>query len=197
MTPVDRPAFQHPTLTAFAAEAERFCALVEARSTVEFDTFLVDVHRSLAVLYTLGLALPPGDVLWDDANDDEADDDDAEIIIEVDPDRHSHEEWDVLFKELGARLGARNAYREIFDPYESPNNPAVTGSLADDIADTYHDIRCGLRKWRRFETGEALWEWRFQFEIHWSEHALGAMRALRSLASNDRRPWPSTDVRET
>jgi hypothetical protein len=35
-----------------------------------------------------------------------------------------------------------------------------------------------------------LWEWRFNFQIHWGEHLTGALRALYSLSSTYELDWP-------
>jgi hypothetical protein len=70
-------------------------------------------------------------------------------------------------------------YAEIFDPYEQPARP-VTGHLADDIGDIYSDVARGLMLCDRGQSDEALWEWGFNFRIHWGEHATGAIRALHA-----------------
>ena len=78
----------------------------------------------------------------------------------------------------------------------SPDSPEVTGSLADDIADVYRDLRTGLRKWQRGESGGALWEWRFNFEAHWGQHADDALRAIHSLSAWHDHPWPPVSAAE-
>ena len=57
---------------------------------------------------------------------------------------------------------------------------AIVGSLADDLADTYFDLKEGLALQEAGETepSRVIWEWRFSFDIHWGEHALSALRSL-------------------
>ena len=76
-----------------------------------------------------------------------------------------------------------DGYWEVFDPYEE--GAPVGGSLSDDLLDVYGDLRRGLALWEQggvTKRGElriaAIWEWRFQFEIHWGDHAIDALRAL-------------------
>ena len=71
------------------------------------------------------------------------------------------------------------SYLEIFDPYENPAEP-VMGHLTDDIGDIYRDIARGLILFNRGQHDEALWEWGYNLQIHWGEHATGAIRALHA-----------------
>jgi hypothetical protein len=103
------------------------------------------------------------------------------------------DETAALCRSLGALIGDRSFYREIYDPFESPEESEVAGLLADDFADIYRDLQDGLDKWNRGETGEALWEWRFNFENHWGEHLTGALRALHILTARYESNWPSGD----
>jgi hypothetical protein len=189
------PPVRSPALIAFAGVAEEYCRLMEGHTAMDGISFLRAVHGLLPRLYAAGLALPVTDILFDSEDADE--DESEETVPEApeptrDPDRGAHEEWRALYLSLGALIGERNFYREVFDPYEPVTEAEVTGSLADDLADIYRDLRAGLRKWERGESGEALWEWRFHFEGHWSEHLTGALRALCVLSSTYELPWPDS-----
>ena len=67
----------------------------------------------------------------------------------------------------------------------------MIGSLADDLADIYMDISSGEELWLAGDSEEAVWEWRFHFETHWSEHLTGSLRAIRSLAATGDLDFPS------
>jgi hypothetical protein len=184
------PAVHAPALGAFAAIAEEYCRLIEERHTVGREHFLLGMHALLPRLYLAGLLLPPTDILFSDEDTEDADDTAEAPEASSDPDRGEHEEWSQLYASLGALIGERNFYREIFDPFEPLTDPEVTGALADDFADIYRDVRAGLRKWQRGESGEALWEWRFNLESHWGEHLTGALRTLYVLSSTYDLGWP-------
>jgi hypothetical protein len=114
----------------------------------------------------------------------------GEAANEPDQGRLGTDEAAALCRSLGVLIGERSFYREIYDPFESLTEPEVAGSLADDFTDIYRDLQDGLAKWDRGETGEALWEWRFNFENHWGEHLTGALRALYILAARYEFNWP-------
>jgi hypothetical protein len=77
-------------------------------------------------------------------------------------------------------------YGEIFDPLTMPPPEPVVGSVADDIADIYREVVTGLRHYRAGRTDAAVWQWTFLFQVHWGEHAIGAIRALHAwLAANE------------
>jgi hypothetical protein len=188
---IDHPEFDNPAIGRFAVLAEQFCTAVEQRVQYDLDSFLQRVHDLLPRLYVHGLELPHTNVLFSDSGQVEEELDAAHQIPEYvpDPDAGDIEEWRTLFHALTDELGTHCNYREVFDPY-SEDEEEVTGSLADDLADIYRELRSGLRKWKRGQTGAALWDWRFGFESHWGEHATGALRALRSLSAWHDLPWP-------
>lgn len=71
-----------------------------------------------------------------------------------------------------------NCYSDVFDPFQLPAAEPITGSIADDIADIYRDTASGLIAYQEGNLAGAIWEWGFNFEIHWGEHATSAIRAL-------------------
>ncbi|HTK43032.1 MAG TPA: DUF5063 domain-containing protein [Gemmatimonadales bacterium] len=186
------PPVQSPALTTFSVTAEEYCGVIEAREGLTREQFLQRVHEVLPRLYAAALALPSTDALFPDKEPAEGEDPAAEAVADPvpPPDRGRPEPWRELHTSLTSLIGDRNVYREIYDPYEPLSESEVTGSLADDLADIYRDVRAGLVKWARGESGEALWEWRFNFQIHWGEHLTGALRALYSLSSTYELDWP-------
>jgi hypothetical protein len=70
-------------------------------------------------------------------------------------------------------------YWEVFDPRheESP----VAGSLTDDLTDIYRDLRRGLAIADSGSMIDAVWEWRYNYEIHWGNHATDAIRVLHRI----------------
>lgn len=189
MTRDQLPRVTSPALDAFARLATQYCDLVETRTGLGRERFLGAVLSLLPRLYAAALDLPQVAGLFENASGNEALSDPAAVGERADPDR---EISPALFGSLSDLIGDWNLYREVFDPYEPVTEPEVAGSLADDIVDVYRDIRAGLLKWRRGESGEALWEWRFNFESHWGQHVTGALRALHALAASYEAPWFET-----
>ena len=175
-------------MAPFVQLAEQFCELVEASEGIGREELLHRMHTLLPRLYAQALLLPNDPEGEDVAEED--DDSDEPLNHAPDPDRSSHEAWQHLYKSLGEKLGSTDFYAEIFDPYHDPPEEAVMGSLADDFADIYRDLKAGLLKWSRGERDAAVWHWRFDFEAHWGEHASGALRAIHVQASTYELGYP-------
>ena len=188
------PLVQSPALSAFASLAEEYCHLVDGHTGTQRNAFLQAMHGLLPRLYAAALALPPTSILF---LGDDGDPDEEPVEEEHRPtdwtDGGHPDEWSALALSLASLIGDRDLYQEIFDPYEPANKGAVTGSLANDFADLYKYLRSGVRKWKRGESGDALWEWRFYLENYWGGHVLSALRALYELSSTYDFPWPQSD----
>jgi hypothetical protein len=79
----------------------------------------------------------------------------------------------------------RQIYWEVFDPLtDSPEEP-VLGHLTDDLGDIYRETSQGLTLYDAGRIAEALWEWGFNFQFHWGEHATGAIRAIHAYLSQE------------
>ena len=151
----------------FSQAARQFTALIESRRSDSPAAWLASVHTQLAELYAAAVALPQVEPDTEAANGREI----------------SHDQWTKLFKELGALLGRWNLYWDVYDPYDQATHDPVAGSLADDLADIYRDVRDGLSLEETdgaSHPNDVLWRWRFDFESHWAAHASGALRALGS-----------------
>ncbi|RIH82849.1 hypothetical protein Mterra_02512 [Calidithermus terrae] len=179
MRDFDNPYISHPALSAFAELASEFCRFVE-EETLPARGFAQRLHHLLSGLYLGALELPHTDVLFKPGAAD------AEVPYTEAEDRTGQE----LYQQTGRvaarlteHLGEIDHYLEVFDPYETSNAETVGGSLVDDISDIYRDLLAGLRQWERGESGAALWEWRFNFEVHWGEHAISAIRAIHARAA--------------
>lgn len=153
------------TANAFSEQARRVCSIIESAPNAERSAFLRELHAALANLYARAIELPLVEPETDQGVDGNVTDD----------------EWEALVLRLAPYLDDADAYWEVFDPYN--RNDPVSGSLSDDLADIYRDVRRGLDM---LDSGaplnEVLWIWRFDFWNHWSDHAAGALRALTYAA---------------
>ena len=180
--------------------AARYCAEIASAGGQSRTTFLRRVHELLPVLYAAALALPSIETAEGDDEDgeiDEAAEDAARAARDAREagDRRTHDQWTALYQALAASIGEPgNHYSEMFHPYDLNARDPVTGSLADDLADIYGDLSDGLAKWRRGDWARASWVWRFNFTVHWGEHATGALRALHALADQHELGFPGDPV---
>ena len=82
-----------------------------------------------------------------------------------------------LFSRLRHCLGERDSYWLEFDAAPQP----LTGSLADDLADIYFDLRHGLELLERERPERAAHLWQSSYRLHWGQHLVDAERHLYSL----------------
>lgn len=155
-------------ITTFASLAREYCAWAtgaDGSSMTERGAL-----QNICRLYVAALELPPP---WNEA-----------LPVEVPDIELSQSEIDAV--QARASELQRQIYWETFDPYQDPPEQPVIGHLTDDLGDIYRDIARGILLFDSGRVDEALWEWAFNFRIHWGEHATGAIRALHAyLAQED------------
>jgi hypothetical protein len=151
-------------LDRFGVLAKRFCRIVDSAPHLDRTEFVELIYQILPRLIDQAIQLP-----------------------DVEPSKRrrrklpkgvSPVEWQQLFKSLRDKLGDWDLYREVFDPMR--DTEAIFGSLADDIADIYRDLKKGLelKETSKRPPEEVIWEWKFSFQCHWGEHATGGLRAI-------------------
>src|SRR5450631_3497525 len=113
----------------FGQVASRFCSVVDSAQNLGRNDFVSQVYRILPKLIDEAICLP----------DVDSTDDHKSKRKSV---RQRIEEWDQLYNSLKEKLGEWNLYRQVFDP--TRDTEAICGSLADDIADIYRDLKEGL-----------------------------------------------------
>ena len=74
-------------------------------------------------------------------------------------------------------------YWDVFNPLTATE--PVMNSLADDLADIYRDVKAALSLYEARHFTDAAWDWRFNFQIHWGQHLVGAQRALHEYFSEE------------
>ncbi|MCC6737402.1 MAG: DUF5063 domain-containing protein [Planctomycetia bacterium] len=138
---------------AFAATVHRYCEFIEEASSLALNARVRRAFELLAELVHAAARLPEG---GGDSPDAE-----GEVDLPVN--------W--------PGFGQMVSYWEVFDPYEE--DEPVGGSLTDDLLDIYRDLGRGLLAWNSGARESALWDWKFHFELHWGDHAVDALRALK------------------
>lgn len=160
----------------FGPVAERYCSLVDSRSALDKSEFLVQVYRMLPELIAEANRLPLV-TFGDDENEEQ-----EATIRQIRAEREVKEqEWGQLYDSLKEKLGDWNLYWMVFDP--RTDSEAIHGSLADDIADIYRDLKDGivLKETNKVPASEIIFEWRSGFTSHWGQHAVNALRTIHFL----------------
>jgi hypothetical protein len=139
---------------AFYISALQYCSLIENWNKKNNE--LKNLIASLLDLYSTALYLP-----------------------EIEPTDAEVSDFNISIPKID--FGQYNHYWEVFNPYDL--DEPLEGSLSDDIMDIYQDIKRGLLLFEKNKYIEAIWQWKFNFEIHWGNHAVDAIRALHSAKS--------------
>jgi hypothetical protein len=163
----------------FAAIANRFCSVVDSASSVERTDLLLQIYRILPKLIDEAISLP--DVKLSDSDDAIEGSTQRASRANV---RRSAQEWRQLYNLLKEKLGDWDRYWQVFDPTE--DHEAISGTLSDDIADIYGDLKKGLVLIEMHEVPpeDIIWNWRFLFYSHWGKHAMDALLAAHSRLQN-------------
>ena len=138
---------------------------MEEENSLSIYEFRCELHKRLSEVYALSWKLPI-----------------IELQFETDKkDLISDNQIKELNSELIKKLGDRNFYYEVFDPFHPENDEPTQGWLIDDMSDIYKEIKNGILK---IETGDpeniedGIWDITFGRNIHWGNHAINAIRAL-------------------
>lgn len=151
---------------SFIAEARNYCALIETDDEPNSWVFAQKCLAAVLRLHYHALALPAGAP------------DSADALDQID-----HEAWQAIMNRIQQKL-ARDQYWVIFEPLEEAQPEADIGSISDDLADIWRNIKDGLLWIDRGQPqsiNDAVWHWRITFETHWANHASGAACALTAL----------------
>lgn len=155
----------------FGVAAKRFCSIVDSASHMDRGEFVSKIYRVLPKLIDQAIEMP--DVEGSDKDQRQS------------APRVRHEEWEQLYNSLKAKLGDWDLYHQVFDP--THENEAVVGTLADDIADIFGDLKEGLVfiEAAKRSPEEAIWTWRLLFYSHWGKHAMDALLAIHFQLQNN------------
>ena len=151
----------------FRAAALRFCAPVEHHALTGTVALQVLQHALLSLYASASNLryLEPNEAIQP-TNDEVP--------------RLRHAEWQAIYLNLKTRLPV-DAYPEVFDPLASPPGEVILGSLADDLADIWRDLKPGLQI--ELTAPEPIIlavkaDWCFSFKLHWGQHAVAALKVL-------------------
>jgi hypothetical protein len=154
------------SVASFIEVARGYCALVEVGGSGNSWLFARECLASVLDLYRAALVLP------------ETEPDGLKLTAPI-----GHELWEATRRRLQEKL-SRDTYWEIFEPMQLEQPEPLCGSLSDDLADIWRDVKEGLlisSNEDASSTDEAVWRWRFSLESHWAHDASGAIYALHAL----------------
>lgn len=163
----------------FRPVAQQFCSIIDSEVASDRTEFLVWIYRILPGLIGEATRLPTVEF-----GDDE--DEDEQMCIEQSHAAHGTEleKRRQLHNALKEKLGDWDLYWQVFDP--TKDSEAIQGSLADDIADVYGDLKDGLNHMANDKAfpRDAIFAWRLGFYSHWGRHAMNALYTIHSLLTD-------------
>jgi hypothetical protein len=147
---MDAPANATKAADRFASVAEQFCLIVESVSNLEKTDLILGIYRTLPTLIAQAIELPE---IKSSDDDDSPNDHESNVNIRLNDDQ-----WRQLYEAIKEKLADWDAYMQVFDP--TTDNEALHGSLADDAADIYRDLKEGLvlRQTHRARDEDIVWK---------------------------------------
>lgn len=135
----------------FYSIAIKYCSLIETTSKFEILNFR-ELLLLLSDIYNKALLLP-----------------------NVEP----TEEFETEVERILVSFGDFDIYWEVHNPYECEE--PVCGSLSDDFGDIYQELKTGVILYENGLINDAVWNWKWSFDNHWSYHLTDAIRALNQF----------------
>ena len=161
-----RKLSEEATVRKFMDVARSYCSAIDSHAESQLRAFLEQLELLLPQLVAGVLSLP-----------------DVQRFGPAPPEFDHRKTWKPVCDCLAEYLGEQRRYWTVFDPTKPTKDDPVVGDLADDLADVYCDLRRGLDAWEAADAAsrlEIIWTWRFDYESHWGQHAVDALRAIYS-----------------
>ena len=106
------------------------------------------------------------------------------ILADVDPSTDEPEIYDgaSMMGIILEKIGKYDNYSEIFDPIFE--NEMVVGSLSDDLADIYADLKGPMISFESGRENDAIWQWKFNVKTHCGDHLVDSLRVIHRLVND-------------
>jgi hypothetical protein len=152
----------------FVAVANEYCKYAEHASEIKSEELLIILQRLLPLLYLKATFIPELTPYFEESNE--------KFVTESD--------WSVVHDSFRKKLGSANDYLEVFDERMKESEGPVVGSLAENMADIYQDLKDFILL---YQTGtmevmnDAIWESKQNFENYWGQKLVNALRAIHKF----------------
>jgi hypothetical protein len=152
----------------FVAVANEMCNFLEQAGGFARSDFVDKARKILPLLYYKAVLLPSTEPVFDDGTE--------KFVTEDD--------WQSVHDKLLNKLGRFNDYPEIMDPVLRDTEDLVGGSIAENLADIYQNLKDFVLLYRMGTAelmNDALWECTQHFDQDWGQKLLNSLRALHNL----------------
>jgi hypothetical protein len=151
----------------FVAVANEVCNFMEQAGGFPKAGFIDKSRKILPLLYYKASLLPHTEAVYQEG---------IEKFV-------TEQEWQSIHDDILNKLGSHNDYPEVFDPVYRDTEDNVGGSIAEDLADIYQDIKDFLMVYRMGTVelmNDAIWELVQHFEQFWGQKLLNSLRVLHA-----------------
>ncbi len=152
----------------FVAVAREVCSFLEQADGFAKPDFIDKTRKILPLLYYKAVMLPS-----------------TETLLEEGPERFvTEQEWQTIHDTIMNRLGKHDDYQEVMDPVIRDTEDRVGGSISENLADIYQDLKDFVMVYRIGTVelmNDALWECMQHFDQEWGQKLLNCLRALHNL----------------
>lgn len=171
-----------PLTREMAGLARDFCRLIESAGERRDPGWLREVFTLLPRLHVAVVSLTDSGTQTDEEPDPH------NWFGEEPGQMDALEDRFEFYSRLRNELGEHDGYWLEFDPVGDAHD-SMSGSLADDLADIYYDVKQGLELFdaaaARDPTPEAIHFWKRSYRLHWGQHLVDAERHLYSLKARN------------
>ena len=156
----------------FVTVANEYCATLEIMDDLNRKDFVYKMQKIFPLLYLKASLLP-----------------ETEDMLEDEPEKFvAEDDYNYLYRKLLAKLGEHDSYLEVFDPLMQYSEEPLEGSLAENMADIYQDLKDFIISYRMGTVevmNDALWVCRNNFKEYWGQRLVNGLRALHNLTFGD------------
>ncbi len=156
----------------FVAVANELCNFLEQAGGFSRPDFADKSRKILPLLYYKAALLPVTEAVFEDGTE--------KFVTE--------EDWHTVHDTILNKLGRFNDYQEVIDPVLRDTDDSVGGSIAENLADIYQDLKDFVLLYRMGTVdlmNDALWECTQHFDQDWGQKLLNSLRALHNLIHGD------------
>ncbi len=153
----------------FVTVANEFCSFVESVYDFSRRDFLSKLQKLFALLYLKAALLPEPD---------------SKFLEEAAEKFVSEDDYNFILDKLTIKLGAFDAYQEIYDSSFHSSQIPIEASIAENITDVYQDLKDFILNYRigTIEVmNDALRECRLNFEEYWGQRLVNGLRVIHHL----------------
>lgn len=155
----------------FLLQAHQFCDFIDACGHLDQTKLVHGLSVRLAGICEAGAHLPSVNPATENSSDF------TDQSVQTDSNRRVN-----LALRLGKQLGRLDEYWDVFDPTQMED--PIRCCISMDLADIYMDLRDALKlQDSAAEPKDVYWQWRFDFQSHWSRHAASALKVVLTLSA--------------